>query len=151
MRTILLSILATLAIVLAAGCVSGSSAKSASHSIIPAGTHGLETSWTPTEEEIARLEKKLANLFTTPTAVITGLADGVPPYPVSEYNIRYTGTGPVESRYIFGEAIHKSLPESASLLADDRFKMPDKGGPRYFSVMYKPSDEGIKAVRFNSP
>ncbi len=150
MRTALCSLLATLVIAFAAGCASGS-ARSARHIIIPAGAHGPETSWTPSEEDIGLLEKKLAHLFTTPSAIITGLANGVPPYPLSEYNIRYTGTGPAESRYIFGEAMHKSLPEAETLLSNDRFKLPDKGGPRYFSVMHKPSEGRIVAVRFNSP
>jgi hypothetical protein len=148
MRTTLPSILVALVLALVAGCASGTS-KSARHAIVPAGTHGQETSWTPTEEDIARLEKKLAHLFTTPSAIIAGLADGIPPYPLSNYNIRYTGTGPNESRYILGEAVHKSLPDAETLLSDNNFKMPDKGGPRYFTVMHKLSDERIVAVRFN--
>jgi hypothetical protein len=149
MRTTLLSIFVTLALAFAAGCASESS-KSARHAIVPAGARGQETSWTPAEDDIARLEKKLAHLFTTPSAIITGLADGIPPYPLSDYNIRYTGTGPNESRYILGEAVHKSLPDAETLLSGGNFKMPDRGGTRYFTVMHKPSEDRIVAVRFNS-
>lgn len=138
-----------LAVALAAGCASGTS-KSAAHTILTEGEHGRETSWTPTEDDIAALEKKLAHMFTTPDARISGLVNGIPPYSVSEYNIRYTGTGPVESRYILGEAIHKSLPEAATILSDSRYAMPANGGPRYFSVMYNATAQRIVAVRFNT-
>ncbi|MDF9827685.1 hypothetical protein M2103_001034 [Ereboglobus sp. PH5-5] len=149
MRTALLFLLSALALALASGCASGTS-KSAAYNIIPAGAHGRETSWTPTEGDIATLEKKLTRQFSMPDKmVISGIAEGLPPYSLSEYNIRYTGTGPVESRYILGEAVHKSLPEAATLLTDSRYVMPEKGGPRYFTVMYKPAEERIVAVRFN--
>lgn len=152
MKIAFLSLLALLAVAFAAGCVSGPSAKSARHSIIPAGAHGRETSWTPAAGEIETLEKKLARLFhSSDQTVVSGLSGGIPPYPLSEYNIRYTGTGPAESRYILGEAIHKTLPEAETLLSDSRFAMPEKGGPRFFTVMYKKDDERIVAVRFNEP
>lgn len=150
MRTTLALLSIALALGLAA-CSSALARKSAQHTILAAGSHGAETSWTPAEEQITNLEQKLGHMFYSVDARISGLPDGVPPYPLSEYNIRYTGTGPAESRYILGEAMHKSLPEAEKLLSTDRIAMPERGGPRYFTVMYDMKNARVTAVRFNSP
>jgi hypothetical protein len=151
MKPLLTFLLAAAALAFVSACGSPSRGKSAAHVIIPAGTFGVENSWTPAEAQVQEMEHQLARMFYAADRRITGLPDGIPPYPLSDYNIRYSGTGPAESRYIFAEAMHTSLPESARLLAMEKVNMPENGGPRYLSFMYDMNRKRITNVRFNTP
>ena len=148
--TLALSGILTLAVAFAfTSCTSSVfTAKSYRHAIVTAGTRGADAYWTPTEDDIHRLETKLGRMFYSSDARITGLADNVPPYPLSEYFIRYTGAGPAESHYILGEAMHKSLSDAAKFLDTPTMPLPDKGDARYFSVMYDMQTGRVTAVRF---
>ena len=139
----------TLALTLAlAGCTSAFTAKSATHAIVPPGSRGTETSWAPSDDDIRRIEEKLGHMFYSADARITGLPDNIPPYPLSEYYIRYTGTGPADNRYILGEAMHKTLPDAPKFIGTPAMSLPDKGDARYFTVMYNMQTDRIQAVRF---
>ena len=130
------------------GCSSAFTTKSDRHAIVPLGARGAEAYWTPTDDDIRRLEEKLGRMFHTADARITGLPDNIPPYPFSEYCIRYTGAGPASNRYILGEAMHKTLPDAAKFLATPSMPLPDKGDARYFTVMYDMQTGRVTAVRF---
>jgi len=130
------------------GCASTFTAKSARYAITPVGARGADAYWTPTTDDIRRLEEKLGRMFYAADARITGLPDNIPPYPLSEYYIRYTGAGPADNRYILGEAMHKTLPNAAAFLATPAMTMPDKGDARYFTIMYDMQTARIVAVRF---
>ena len=130
------------------GCTSMFTAKSERHSIVASGANGADAYWTPTEDDISRLEGKLGRMFYSVDPRISGLPDNVPPYPLSDYCIRYTGAGPADSHYILGEAMHKSLPDAAKFLDTPSMPLPGKGGPRYFTVMYDMQTGRITAVRF---
>ncbi|MDR2673333.1 MAG: hypothetical protein LBC18_00285 [Opitutaceae bacterium] len=151
MKPLLTLLLAAAALAFATACGSPSRGKSAAHIIIPAGTFGVENSWTPSEDQVREMERELARMFYAADRRITGLPDGVPPYPLSDYNIRYSGSGPAESRYIFAEAMHTSLPESARLLTMGKVILPENGGPRYLTFMYDMNRKRITNVRFNAP
>ena len=142
-----LALLGILALALA-GCTSMFTAKSERHVIVPAGTPGADAYWTPTEDDIRRLEEKLAGMFFAADARISGLPDNIPPYPLNEYLIRYTGAGPAGNRYILGEAKHKSLPDAAKFLDTPSITMPGTGDARHFTVMYDMQSARIVAVRF---
>jgi len=151
MKTTTLTLLGILTLALAfasAGCTSVFTAKSNRHSIVPAGSRGADAYWTPTEDDIRRLEEKLGRMFYSADARIDGLPDNVPPYPLSEYCIRYTGAGPADSRYILGEAMHKSLPDTAKFLDTPAMPLPDKADARYFTIMYNMQTDRVEAVRF---
>jgi hypothetical protein len=151
MKPLLTILLAAGVFAFVSACGSPSRGKSAAHVIIPAGTFGVENSWTPDEARVQEMERQLARMFYAADRRITGLPDGIPPYPLSDYNIRYSGTGPAESRYIFAEAMHTTLPESARLLTMEKVNMPETGGPRYLTFMYDMNRKRITNVRFNTP
>ena len=130
------------------GCTSMFTPKSARHAIVPAGARGADAYWTPTGDDIRRLEEKLGRMFHSVDARITGLPDYVSPHPLSEFYIRYTGAGPASNRYILGEAMHKTLPDAAKFLDTPAMPMPDQGDARYFTVMYDMQTARIVAVRF---
>jgi len=145
-----LALLATLALSLAlthAGC-STSTPQSARHTITPIGAAGADAYWTPTPGDIRRLEEKLNRIFHSSDDRVKGLPDNVPPYPLSEYYIRYTGAGPAGNRYILGEAMHKTLPDAPKFIGTPAMSLPDKGDARYFTVMYNMQTDRIQAVRF---
>jgi len=144
----LLGIFALAIALMHTSCASTFTPKSDRHAIIAAGARDSGAYWTPAEDDIRRLEEKLGRMFHSVDTRITGLPDAVAPYPLSEYDIRYTGAGPADNRYILGEAMHKTLPDAAKFLATPDMLLPDKGDARYFTVMYDMQTARIVAVRF---
>jgi hypothetical protein len=148
------SLIALFAIALLAGCASAPSNRSAAYVVLPPSAQSSrEITWQPAETDIADLERKLSALFSNPDARIAGLPDGIPPFPISEYVVRYSGTGPEDSRYILGLAVHRNTVEREKFLSPTASKptVQTNDGGQHFSVMYDAEKDYIVAVGFNAP
>lgn len=138
-------------LVLLAGCATSLDQRSANHIVIPASQGSGQTAWTPSEADLSKLEYNLGILFNNPDTRITGLPDLLPPYPLSDYVIRYTVAGPKDSIFLVGEAVHKSRPEARTQLDATQPGFDPKAvkGTFFFTVLYDVKLEMIREVHFN--
>jgi hypothetical protein len=134
------------------GCATPRETQSAGHIVIPANTQLGQTSWTPAVSDIRDIEAQIAFLFNNPDERITGLSEAPPPYPLSDYVIRYTVAGPVDQPYVLGEAVHSSRPEATTQLNPNApgFDPKKARGPMYFTFLYNVKNSRIRELHFPS-
>lgn len=148
-RLTLLLLVATLA-----GCASGPAGhKSSAHVVIPGNTQLGQTDWIPNEQELADLEAQLGTLLLNPDARVQGIGDMAPPYPLKDYLIRFTVTGPKDSAFILGEAVHKSRPEAATHLDPKHpaYDLKKVHGAYYFTFVFDVKFGTVREILFATP
>ncbi|WP_404421110.1 hypothetical protein [Nibricoccus sp. IMCC34717] len=139
-----------LAALLFGGCATPLETRSAGHVVIPGNTQLGQTTWTPSDSDIRDIETEIAFLFNNPDERITGLGETPPPYPLSDYMIRYTVAGPVDQPYVLGEAVHRTRPEAATQLNPNApgFDPKKARGPMYFTFLYNVKTNRIRELHF---
>jgi hypothetical protein len=141
-----------LALALLAGCATPQSTQSASRLVIPAADVGQNPGWSPTAEEIASLEEKIATLLASPDQRVFGLGQNLPPHPFSEYIVRYTAAGPLDNKFIMGLAAIASTVPSEKFLSPatpDTEAVELSTAPANFQFIYNLKQRRIVEIRFN--
>jgi len=148
------AVLSLLAVLLLAGCASTSSTstQSAGRFVTAAPKVGKVPSWEPTAEEIVTLEQKLAALLNNPDERIFGLGQTLPPHPLSAYYVRYTAAGPLDNKYVIGQAALTTGADAASFLSpttsdNDAVAAANKT-PGNFSFIYNIEKQRIMELRY---
>lgn len=152
MKSAVLSLFALL--LLLAGCASPSSisSESAGRFVTAAPNVGKVPSWEPTAVEISTLEQKLAALLRSPDERIFGLGQTLPPHPLSTYFVRYTAAGPLDNKYIIGQAALSTATDSATFLSpatnDTDAVAAVSKTPGNFSFIYDMKKARIMELRY---
>jgi Prokaryotic membrane lipoprotein lipid attachment site len=147
------SLLVLTLVAVLAGCASPLDLRTAARVVIPANTTLGQTSWTPSEYDLERLENQLGVLFNNPDRRLTGISEALAPYPLRDYVIRYTVAGPTDNIFILGEAVHTSRPEAKTQLDPNAPGIDPKAvsGAFYFTVLYDVKSSTLREVHFNMP
>ena len=147
------SVLALLALaLLAAGCTTPAPTGAAAHLVLPAPAVGKNPAWSPTSEEIARIEKDVNNLLANPDQRVFGLGQNLPPHPFSEYIVRFTAAGPLDNRFVMGlAALPSSVPreEFLSATTPDTRAVELSTSPANFQFIYNLKQNRLVEIRFN--
>lgn len=142
-----------LSLALLAGCATPTSVQHAGLVVIPAPTVGRNPGWTPTAEEVAKIERAIAHRLANPDQRVFGLGQNLPPYPYSEYLVRCTAAGPLDNRFVMGIA---ALPSSVSreeflspATPDTRAVELAGSSPANFQFIYNLKQDRLVEIRFN--